>query len=88
VRARRALSLVNITEERLEGLETVVSDLQKSIKQLKKKLKHMESNTTVSTCMDEVGVVRQNHAVWTRPADHCTKCECKVSYGTFMEFHQ
>ncbi|KAI5730643.1 hypothetical protein M8J76_015993 [Diaphorina citri] len=77
VRARRALSLVNITEERLEGLETVVSDLQKSIKQLKKKLKHMESNTTVSTCMDEVGVVRQNHAVWTRPADHCTKCECK-----------
>ncbi|KAL1456925.1 hypothetical protein WDU94_001611, partial [Cyamophila willieti] len=80
LRARHALSLVNITEERLEGLETVVQDLQKSIKQLRKKLRHIETgNGTVSTtsCLDETGGVRQNRTVWTRRNDACVTCECK-----------
>lgn len=77
LRTRHALTLMNVTEERIEGLENVVESLQKNIKQLKKKLKFMETggNSTVTTCLDN-GVVRQHRALWTRP-DRCTTCECK-----------
>lgn len=66
------MSFDNATEERLEGLEAAVQELQKSIKTLRRKIKQL----SLHHCHDSAGVLRQDTETWVK--DNCTKCQCKV----------
>lgn len=70
LRTRRDL-VNNATDSRLEGLETVVQELQKSVKFLRRRLKQL------THCRDSSGVLRKEGQKWA--ADACTTCECRVS---------
>lgn len=72
LRSRRDLSFDNATEERLEGLEAAVQELQKSIKTLRRKIKQL----SLHHCHDTSGILRQDSESWVK--DNCTRCLCKV----------
>lgn len=72
VRPRRDIISDNITDSRLEGLENVVQELQRSVKTLKKRIKQL---TGGRHCRDENGTLRRETEKWAK--DNCTHCECK-----------
>ena len=81
--------LLDINEERVSGLEEVVSSFQKELKKLHKKIHKLEESCDSNSnnngpnakpnkrnhCVDENGTTRLNNEVWT--PDYCTKCECR-----------
>lgn len=78
--------LFDINEERVSGLEEVVSSFQKELKKLHKKIHKLEETCDSSSnsnakptkrnhCVDEKETTRLNNEVWT--PDYCTKCECR-----------
>ncbi|XP_065362237.1 peroxidasin [Calliphora vicina] len=82
--------LWDINEERVGGLEEVVSSFQKELKKLHKKIHKLEEScdstnsnikpTKRNHCVDENGTTRLNNEVWT--PDYCSKCECRRAQVT------
>ncbi|KAI8116975.1 Peroxidasin [Lucilia cuprina] len=84
--------LWDINEERVGGLEEVVSSFQKELKKLHKKIHKLEESCDSSNantnakptkrnhCVDDNGTTRLNNEVWT--PDYCTKCECRRAQVT------
>jgi uncharacterized protein YlxW (UPF0749 family) len=64
---------MNVTDTRLEGLETMVHELQKSVRTLKRRIKQL------THCRDSNGTLRKEGQRWVK--DSCTTCECRVSSG-------
>ncbi|XP_061393833.1 peroxidasin [Musca vetustissima] len=78
--------LMDVNEERVSGLEEVISAFQKELKKMHKKMHKLEESCDSSGnskdkpikrnhCVDENGTTRLNNEVWT--PDYCTKCECR-----------
>lgn len=57
-------------EERVEGLEGIVAELQKTVKNLKRRMKIMSG-----ICKDHKGKLRKDGEGWQQ--DDCTYCECQ-----------
>lgn len=70
----------DMNDERIEGLEILIENFQKSLKQLKKKIKKLEhscsnnKNKSHGQCVDDNGIRRLNDEVWSK--DECTQCQC------------
>uniref|UniRef100_T1PGN3 Cell adhesion molecule-related/down-regulated by oncogenes n=1 Tax=Musca domestica TaxID=7370 RepID=T1PGN3_MUSDO len=79
--------LMDINEERVSGLEEVISSFQKELKKMHKKMHKLEESCDATSsspkdkpikrnhCVDENGTTRLNNEVWS--PDYCTKCECR-----------
>ncbi|CAH0386545.1 unnamed protein product [Bemisia tabaci] len=65
----------NATEARLEGLESVIQDLQKTVKQLKRRMKSFSHLPNEDYCRDHNGGIRSVGDRWSK--DRCTSCECQ-----------
>ncbi|XP_054274117.1 peroxidasin-like isoform X2 [Macrosteles quadrilineatus] len=72
LRTRR--DLMNATDSRLEGLETMVQELQKSVKTLKRRIKQL------THCRDSNGTLRKEGQRWVK--DACTTCDCRKEQVT------
>lgn len=77
---------IDMNDERIEGLESIIDNFQKTLKQMRKRIKKLEqtcqstsnvklSNKMHSHCVDDVGNRRLNDEIWSK--DECTRCECK-----------
>lgn len=76
--------VMNMTEGKLEGLNSVVNELKKDIKRLKREIKHL-TKTNTSGCFDDtVKRRRKEGRAWV--LNKCTKCECRVRYNTVYCF--
>ncbi len=70
-----------MNDERIEGLEFLIENFQKTLRQMKKKIKKLENNCANNKmkshghCIDDDGIKRLNNEVWTK--DPCTQCQCK-----------
>uniref|UniRef100_A0A1B6E548 Uncharacterized protein n=2 Tax=Clastoptera arizonana TaxID=38151 RepID=A0A1B6E548_9HEMI len=80
VRPRRDLEADNITDSRLEGLETMVQELQKSVRTLKRRIKQLSGNYH---CHDDTRTVRQEGERWQK--DVCTHCKCERKQVTCVQ---
>lgn len=77
--------LMDVNEERVSGLEEIISVFQKELKKMHKKMHKLEESCDSSSpkdkpakrnhCVDENGTTRLNNEVWS--PDYCTKCECR-----------
>lgn len=72
-----------VDEERIEGIESALEEFQKTIKQLRRKIRKLEHHIQVngkhgngSKCLDSDGNWRKNGDSWKK--DSCTQCVCKV----------
>lgn len=81
-----------INEERIEGIETILEEFQKTLKQLRRKIRKLEHHCQYQNkrngshphnhnhhhqhCNDG-GHKRLNGETWTK--DSCTQCICQVS---------
>ncbi|XP_055621397.1 peroxidasin isoform X2 [Toxorhynchites rutilus septentrionalis] len=81
----------DMNEERIEGLESLIESFQKSMKQMRRKIRKLEQQCSVTAaanssqylmkgkphghCVDSKGIKRLNNEIWMR--DDCTKCECE-----------
>lgn len=70
-----------VTEERIEGIEGVVDNLEKTLKQMRKQVRKLEQQCVENKgfkhghCLDEKNNKRLNGEVWQK--DDCTKCRCE-----------
>lgn len=70
-----------MSDERIEGLELLIDNFQKTLKQMKKKIKKLEHNCSNNKmkshghCVDDEGIKRLNDEIWSK--DDCTQCQCK-----------
>ncbi|GLH03915.1 Peroxidasin, partial [Gryllus bimaculatus] len=71
-----------VEEERIEGIETALEEFQKTIKQLRRKIRKLEhhcqgngKHNSSNKCVDADGNWRKNNEVWKK--DNCTDCICK-----------
>lgn len=70
----------DMNEERIEGLEALVERFEKSLKQVRRKLKKLEQsidNTKPKQhghCVDDEGIRRLNNEIWSK--NECINCEC------------
>jgi len=79
-------------EQRIEGLESVLESFQKTLKQLRRKLRRLEDHCQKRNgggggggnghCTDADGKRRKNEETWQK--DACTSCVCKV--GSISEY--
>nr|CAD7588585.1 unnamed protein product [Timema genevievae] len=79
-----------IDEERIEGIESALEEFQKTIKQLRRKIRKLEHHCQVGggaggkqhggKCLDVDGNWRKNDEVWKK--DACTKCTCQEKQVT------
>ncbi|XP_075162195.1 peroxidasin [Haematobia irritans] len=77
--------LMDINEERVSGLEEVISVFQRELKKMHKKMHKLEEACDSTSpkdkpakrnhCVDDNGTTRLNNEVWS--PDYCTKCECR-----------
>nr|CAD7262723.1 unnamed protein product [Timema shepardi] len=75
-----------IDEERIEGIESALEEFQKTIKQLRRKIRKLEHHCQAGggtggkqhggKCLDVDGNWRKNDEVWKK--DACTKCTCQI----------
>lgn len=69
-----------MNDERIEGLEFLIENFQKTLKQMKKKIKKLEHNCSNNKmkshgqCVDDEGIKRLNNEIWSK--DECTQCKC------------
>lgn len=84
--------LLDMNEERVSGLEELITDFQKEIKKMKKKLKKLEQQCNQNSnkkqhhhCQDASGNRRLNNEIWNQ--DECTKCQCKHPQVTCITEH-
>ncbi|XP_059614618.1 peroxidasin isoform X2 [Phlebotomus argentipes] len=75
---------VDMNDERIEGLEMTIESFQKTLKQMRRKLKKLEATCQATSgkvqkihghCTDWGGIRRLNNEVWKE--DACTQCECR-----------
>jgi peroxidase len=73
-----------VDEERIEGIESAMEEFQKTIKQLRRKIRKLEHHLQINgkhangnKCMDSDGNWRKSGDTWKK--DNCTQCICKVS---------
>nr|CAD7426504.1 unnamed protein product [Timema monikensis] len=79
-----------IDEERIEGIESALEEFQKTIKQLRRKIRKLEHHCQAGggaggkqhggKCLDVDGNWRKNDEVWKK--DACTKCTCQEKQVT------
>jgi peroxidase len=76
-----------VDEERIEGIESALEEFQKTIKQLRRKIRKLEHHIQVSgkrgsgsKCLDSDGNWRKSGDSWKK--DSCTQCICKVGRVT------
>lgn len=78
VRSKNTFAKVmNMTDGKLEGLESVVNELKLDIKRLKREIRHL-TKINNSGCYDDT-VKRRRKEGRTWVSKKCTKCECRVS---------
>lgn len=82
------LSSNEVDEERIEGIESALEEFQKTIKQLRRKIRKLEHHIQINNkhnnggkCMDADGNWRKNGDTWKK--DKCTQCSCKVQFSSF-----
>ncbi|KAG8235448.1 hypothetical protein J437_LFUL015796 [Ladona fulva] len=79
----------DVYEERIEGLERMLEDFKKEMRQLKRKVKKLEQHCKIGdtskskSCVEENGTLRRNEETWS--PDECTQCSCKVLACDFLE---
>lgn len=77
------LTFSDVNEERIEGLERMLEDFKKEMKQLKRKVRKLEHHCRLGehfkskVCLEDNGSIRKNEEVWMQ--DECTQCSCKES---------
>lgn len=70
-----------MNDERIEGLEFLIENFHKTLRQMKKKIKKLEhtcANDKIKShghCVDDEGIKRLNDEIWSK--DICTQCQCK-----------
>lgn len=70
-----------MSDERIEGLEILIENFQKTLSRMKRKIKKLEhscSNDKTKMhghCVDDEGIKRLNYEIWSK--DECTQCQCK-----------
>ncbi|XP_046389952.1 peroxidasin isoform X2 [Ischnura elegans] len=80
---RENMALMDVNDERIEGLENMMEDFKKEMKQLKKKLRKLEAQckaenlAAAKICVEEGGAIRKHGQTWT--TNDCTRCTCKDS---------
>lgn len=67
-------------EERLEGIEEMLSQMQKTLKKLRRELQKCKSKLPLGYCVDYFGKRHENGHEWT--PDNCTKCRCQGEHIT------
>lgn len=73
----------DLVEERVEGLEQVIINLQRQLKRLHKKMKKVETDCKLSKhreCLDSDGIHRYSNETW-HPS-RCSTCHCKNGWVT------
>ncbi|XP_063223547.1 peroxidasin isoform X7 [Bacillus rossius redtenbacheri] len=67
-----------VDEERIEGIETVLEEFQRTVRQLRRKVRKLEHHCLgrahPGRCLDAGGSWRKSDEVWKR--DDCTRCSC------------
>ncbi|XP_043926194.1 peroxidasin homolog isoform X2 [Protopterus annectens] len=72
------------TEMGISSFQDFVLEMQKTITDLRKQIKKLETRLSKSVCTDEKGKTYSNNEQWKR--DSCTTCECKDGQVTcFIE---
>ncbi|KAJ9586071.1 hypothetical protein L9F63_020268, partial [Diploptera punctata] len=75
-----------VDEERIEGIESALEEFQKTIKQLRRKIRKLEHHCQLSgkhnanKCIDSEGIWRKSGDSWKK--DNCTQCICKEKQVT------
>uniref|UniRef100_A0A7N8X7U1 Peroxidasin n=1 Tax=Mastacembelus armatus TaxID=205130 RepID=A0A7N8X7U1_9TELE len=78
------LSSKKSTEPSTNNFQDFVSDMQKTITSLRKKIKRLEAHLTKTDCTDSEGYDRTDGEGWKK--DSCTICECQNAQVTcFVE---
>ncbi|XP_069701170.1 peroxidasin [Periplaneta americana] len=75
-----------VDEERIEGIESALEEFQKTIKQLRRKIRKLEHHCQLNgkhngnRCLDADGNWRKSGDTWKK--DSCTQCVCKEKQVT------
>lgn len=68
-----------LNEERIEGIESIIENFQKTLKQMRRKIRKLEQECAQRLpkhghCIDSQGNWRINNELWNK--DRCTQCTC------------
>uniref|UniRef100_A0A4D5R9E2 Peroxidasin n=1 Tax=Scolopendra viridis TaxID=118503 RepID=A0A4D5R9E2_SCOVI len=67
----------DLFEERVEGMEEIIQQLQRQFRQLNKKMKQLQTDChgpSVGHCIDSNGITRYSNETWN--FDKCSSCHC------------